>query len=268
MCGGIARARQQVGAEVGEQPAAQGEDPAVGVQRELDRRRAARGPAARRAKFSQPVLGPLDRPARARSAASATSGVSTGSVPLEPKPPPTSGTITRIADSARPSICASCARGRCALCDDDQTVRRSPPARRSPRAAPSATPTSRGITWSVRTTCAAAANAPATSPARFSQRASVSVAARGSTTASQRLVVDLDALGGVLGQRARLAHHGGDRLADVADLVARPAADAARGATVSPGGGSICARRRRARRSAAVEQRAAHRRAPGRGRAG
>ncbi len=116
------------------------------------------------------------------SAANATIGVSTGSVPLEPNPPPTSGTITRIVDSSRPSICASWARGRCALCDEDHTVSSSPGQAIAPRVSIGVA-TSRGITRSVRTTCAAPANAPATSPARCSQRTSASPA-RGSTTAS------------------------------------------------------------------------------------
>ena len=53
-------------------------------------------------------------------------------------------------------ICASCARGRCALCDDDQTVSRSPSgAASAPRGSIGAA-ARRGITCSVRTTCAAA----------------------------------------------------------------------------------------------------------------
>ena len=129
-----------------------------------------------------PVLGPPDRAAES-SAASATSGVSTGIVPLEPKAPPTSGTTTRIEAGSRPRICASCARGRYALCEDDQTVNRSPSATASAPRGSIGTAANRGITCSVRITCAAALNAPTTSPSCFSQRTSVSPA-RGSVTAS------------------------------------------------------------------------------------
>ena len=116
------------------------------------------------------------------AAANATTGVSTGNVPLEPNPPPTSGTITRSDASSRRSICASCARGRCALSDDVHTVSRSPSGTASAPLPSSKAFVSRPITRSVRTTCAARANAPATSPSRCSQRA-IGSPARGSSTA-------------------------------------------------------------------------------------
>ena len=204
------------------------------------------------------------------SAASATSGVSTGSVPLEPNA--AADVRDDHADRALVAgrgICASCARGRCALCDDDQTVSRSP-SRRGERAArsPSASPPGAGS----RARCARrgrrAANAPATSPARFSQRTSVAPA-RGSTTGRQRLVVDLDALGRVLGLRARLAPRR-PRPAGRRSAPRRPpAAGCGASATVKPGR-RVDARRHGAARRCPPPSTARPRtpRAPARGRAG
>ena len=83
----------------------------------------------------------------------------------------------------------------------------------------------------------------------------------------QDLVVDLDAVGGVLGFGARLAHHDRDRLADVGDLVAREhrvrrVGDGQTGRRVHP--------RRPARpaMSAAVQSAPRTPSAPGRARAG
>ena len=152
-----------------------------------------------------------------RSAASATTGVSTGSVPLEPNAPPMSGTRTRIDDSGAAEHLRELRAG---------TVRalrrgphRQPLARHRDRPARlhrrrdqprdhvvGADDVRRGGERAVDVTRALL---PARQ--RLGRRARV-------RDGRQRLVVDLDALGGVLGQRARLADHGGDRLAGVAHL--------------------------------------------------
>ena len=140
------RARQQVGAEVGEQAAAEGEDAA-------GRRRSASSSAPRSPRpcgadeeVLAAVLGPFDGRLSC-CAASATSGVSTGSVPLEPKPPPTSGTITRSAllgaAEAERELLARAVRALAATCRPSAGR---PRARRARRAAPSGRAARRGIT--------------------------------------------------------------------------------------------------------------------------
>jgi hypothetical protein len=77
----------------------------------------------------------------------------------------------------------------------------------------------------------------------------------------QRLVVDLDALGRVLGQCARVPHHGGDRLADVADHVGRQQRMRL-GRDRQPGRG-VDLRRHGAAQVGRAQQRAAHAAHPG-----
>ena len=144
--------------------------------------------------------------------------------------------------SGAPSICASCARGRCAPCEDDQTVSRSPSrAASAPRGLHRHGGQARDH-GSLRTTCAARANAPATSPALRSQRTSTSPA-RGSTTASAARSRPPPARPGPRPARAtppprprRAGRRSGPRR--------RPAAGAARRRAPRPGGGRL---RRRAR---------------------
>ena len=119
-----------------------------------------------------------------RSAAAAAAATSGAGVPFDPKAPPTSGRITRIAPGSSPSACASPLRVRCTSCAETQATRPSPSGSASTPRGSIGAATMRGTACRALTTCAAAAKAPSTSPPECSKRSSASGAAPGSTTAS------------------------------------------------------------------------------------
>ena len=152
------------------------EDPAVGVQRELDRRAL---PAALRRgeEVLAPVLGPLDRAAELergerdqrrldrQRALGAEAAADVGDDHAD------RGLVqAEHLRELRPRPVRALRRG-----PDRQPLASGTAI--APRGSIGAA-ARRGITCSVRTTCAAAANAPATSPARFSQRAALLARAR------------------------------------------------------------------------------------------
>ena len=119
-------------------------------------------------------------------AATATSTVSGAATPLLPNAPPTSGTITWMDSSGRPSTVASPASWRCVSCAETQTVSMSS-AWSYDAIAPRGsigTGARRGKAWLARATCAADRKAVSTSPLTRCQRDSATSEARASSTAS------------------------------------------------------------------------------------
>ena len=179
------------------------EDPAVGVERELQRAAHARGPAARTRKFSRRssahFTGRAELQRRERDQRRLDRQRALGAEAAADVGDDHADALLGAAEASARAARAGGARS--ATTSRPSAGRRR--ARRARRAAPSASPPGAGS----RSRCARrgrrAANAPATSPARFSQRTSDSPA-RGSTIGVQRLVVDLDLLGEVLRLRARL----------------------------------------------------------------
>ena len=98
-----------------------------------------------------------------RSDAATTATISGPGVPLEPNAPPTSGRCTR---ASIPSACLNAALWRWTSCADTHT---SSPSASTPRGSIGAAAV-RGIACDARTTWAARANAPSTSPEDFSKR--------------------------------------------------------------------------------------------------
>ena len=129
--------------------------------------------------------------------------------------------------SSSPRICASCARGRCALCDEDQTVSRSS-SRRRERAAGLHRRRRQARDHVLGAHDVGGARERARDVARPLLPARELGARPRVEDRRQDLVVDLDAIGGVLGLGARLADDDRDRLADVRAPRRPPARDAAR----------------------------------------
>ena len=202
---------------------------------------------------------------------------------LVPKPPPMSGAITSTLNSGRPNMrarpfligerrlgrvpdaqpagarlvlrhhAARLDRAAAAALDDEPLPRgRAPPARR--RASGSPTTLDERAAARLSGTSAWTAGCPAPRPPRDR------------STAGSGSYVDLDQADGVLGHVAVVGDHEGDRLADVAHLVRRPAAAGCAGASGRDAGSGAAPAGSRSPRSAAVRTRCTpgQRRAPAR----
>ena len=193
--------REQVGAEVGEDPRAHGEHAPVGVERQLDVGLHAAALVGGE-EVLEPVLGPLDRAAEPQRRGR-------GRRHLGRRRRPWSRTRrrrragSRGSRPGRPSACASPASVRCVSCAETQTVSPSPSGSATTPRGSIGTATTRGIACRARDHVrgggerAVDVAAGALEPQQLlGRRARID-------DRVERLVVDLDELGGVLGQRAR-----------------------------------------------------------------
>ncbi len=188
------RARQQVGAEVGEHAAAQREDPPVRVQRELHRRRACPRPCGADEEVLVAVLGPAHRPPELlrgerderrldrQRALGAEGAADVGHDHAD-------AGLVAVQASARAAPAAGARSARTSRPSADRPRRR-----RARRAAPSARPPAAGSRARSARRAPPARTRPPRRPSRCSQR-TIGSPARGSTHRSQRLVLDLHLLG-------------------------------------------------------------------------